>query len=281
MDFVTLSNGVKMPQIGYGVFLIDNAQCERLVLEAIDVGYRHIDTAQAYYNEEGVGAAVAKCGVAREELFITTKVWIADAGYEKACASIDESLKKLQTPYVDLLLVHQPFGDYYGTYNAIIEAYKAGKTRAIGVSNFYGDRLADICRFGEVVPMVDQLETHVFSQRKEMREIMQKHGVALTAWAPLAQGKNKIFTHPVLTAIGKEHSKSASQVALRFLVQNGVTVIPKSSNPERMKENFEIFDFELSVAEMTRIEALDTGENLIFDHQKAQNVEIFFDRFGL
>ena len=219
--------------------------------------------------------------MAREELFITTKVWVANAGYEKACASIDESLKKLQTPYVDLLLVHQPFGDYYGTYRAIIEAYKAGKTRAIGVSNFYDDRLADIYRFGEVVPMVDQLETHVFSQRKEMREIMQKHGVALTAWAPLAQGKNEIFTHPVLTAIGKEHGKSTSQVALRFLVQNGVTVIPKSSSPERMKENFEIFDFELSAAEMTRIEALDTGENLIFDHQKAQNVEMFFDRFGL
>ena len=236
-------------------------------------GNRSSDTAQAYGNEEGVGQAIVKCGLPREELFITTKIWISNAGYEKAKASIEESLKKLKTDYVDLLLIHQPFGDYYGTYRAMEEAYKVGKARAIGVSNFYPDRYIDIAHFAEVVPAVNQVETHVFQQQKKARSILKKYGTQIESWGPFAEGKNGIFTNPVLTEIGQRYGKSTAQVALRFLLQSGVIVIPKSTKKERMKENFQVFDFVLTDMEMHRIEALDTGESLFFSHYDPETVE--------
>lgn len=275
MEYVTLNNGVKMPILGYGVYQVDPAECERCVLDAIDVGYRSIDTAQAYYNEEGVGNAVAKCGVPREELFLTTKVWISNAGYEKAKKSIDESLQKLRTDYVDLFLIHQPFGDYYGTYRALEEAYKAGKIRAIGVSNFYPDRYIDLAHFSEVVPAVNQVETHVFQQQKTARKVMEKHGTQIESWGPFAEGKNGLFTNAVLEGIGKKHGKTVAQTALRFLIQSGVVVIPKSVRKERMQENFDVFDFALSAEEMGQIEALDTAQSLFFSHYDPDTVEWF------
>ncbi|HIZ83725.1 MAG TPA: aldo/keto reductase [Firmicutes bacterium] len=275
MEYVTLNNGVKMPILGYGVYQVDPAECERCVLDAIDVGYRSIDTAQAYYNEEGVGSAVAKCGVPREELFLTTKVWISNAGYEKAKKSIDESLQKLRTDYVDLFLIHQPFGDYYGTYRALEEAYKAGKIRAIGVSNFYPDRYIDLAHFSEVVPAVNQVETHVFQQQKAARKVMEKHGTQIESWGPFAEGKNGLFTNAVLGEIGKKHGKTVAQTALRFLIQSGVVVIPKSVRKERMQENFDVFDFALSEEEMRQIEALDTAQSLFFSHYDPDTVEWF------
>lgn len=275
MEYVTLNNGVKMPILGYGVYQVDPAECERCVLDAIDVGYRSIDTAQAYANEEGVGNAVAKCGVPREELFLTTKVWISNAGYEKAKKSIDESLQKLRTDYVDLFLIHQPFGDYYGTYRALEEAYKAGKIRAIGVSNFYPDRYIDLAHFSEVVPAVNQVETHVFQQQKAARKVMEKHGTQIESWGPFAEGKNGLFTNAVLGEIGKKYGKTVAQTALRFLIQSGVVVIPKSVRKERMQENFDVFDFALSEEEMGQIEALDTAQSLFFSHYDPDTVEWF------
>ena len=273
MEFVTLNNGVKMPILGYGVYQVTPEECERCVLDAISVGYRSIDTAQAYANEEGVGNAIQKCGVPREELFITTKVWISNAGYEKAKDSIEESLKKLQTDYIDLLLIHQPFGDYYGTYRAMEEAYKAGKLRAIGVSNFYPDRFVDIAHFAEIKPAVNQVETHVFQQQKQAREYMKKYGTQIESWGPFAEGKNDLFTNPTLKGIGEAHGKTVAQTALRFLIQNGVVVIPKSTHKNRMEENFNVFDFSLSDAEMAQIEALDGAESLFFSHYDPQTVE--------
>lgn len=273
MEYVTLNNGVKMPILGYGVYQVTPEECERCVLDAINVGYRSIDTAQAYANEEGVGAAVAKCGVPREELFITTKVWISNAGYEKAKKSIDESLKKLQSDYIDLLLIHQPFGDYYGTYRAMEEAYKAGKLRAIGMSNFYPDRYVDITNFSEIKPAVNQVETHVFQQQKIAKEYMKKYGTQIESWGPFAEGKNDLFKNPVLTEIGNTHGKSVAQTALRFLIQSGVVVIPKSTHKERMAENIDVFDFTLTDDEMKRIEALDGGESLFFSHYDPKTVE--------
>ncbi|MDE7367014.1 MAG: aldo/keto reductase [Lachnospiraceae bacterium] len=275
MEYITLNNGIKMPILGYGVYQVDPAEAERCVLDAISAGYRSIDTAQAYANEEGVGNAIAKCGVPREELFITTKVWISNAGYEKAKASIEESLRKLQTTYIDLLLIHQPFGDYYGTYRAMEEAYKAGKVKAIGVSNFYPDRLLDIHHFAEVKPAVNQVETHVFCQQKLAKEYMNKNGIQIESWGPFAEGKNDYFNNPVLKEIGTAHGKSAAQVALRFLIQSGVVVIPKSTHKERMEENFNVFDFELTENEMNKIEALDSGESLFFSHYDPKTVEWF------
>lgn len=275
MDYVTLNNGVKMPQLGYGVYQVSPDEAERCVLDAIEVGYRSIDTAQAYANEEGVGNAVAKCGIPREELFITTKVWISNAGYEKAKASIDESLKKLKTDYVDLLLIHQPFNDYYGTYHAMEEAYRAGKARAIGVSNFYPDRFIDIANFCEVVPAVNQVETHVFQQQKTAKEFMKKYGTQIESWGPFAEGKNDYFNNPVLKEIGAKYGKSTAQTALRFLLQSGVVVIPKSTHKERMEENFNVFDFALDSEDMRKIEALDTAESLFFSHYDPQTVEWF------
>lgn len=273
MQNVKLNNGVEMPVLGYGVYQVDPAECERCVLDAISVGYRSIDTAQAYGNEEGVGNAVAKSGVPRNELFITTKVWISNAGYDKARASIDGSLKKLRTDYLDLLLIHQPFNDYYGTYRAMEEAYKAGKIRAVGVSNFYPDRLIDLCRFVEVAPAVDQVETHPFQQQRAAHEIMKKYGVQHESWGPFAEGRKDMFTNPVIKAIGGKYGKSAAQVILRFLIQGDVVVIPKSTHKERMAENFSVFDFSLAAEDMDAIAALDEGENAFFSHYDPKTVE--------
>ncbi len=275
MEYVTLNNGVKMPKLGYGVYQVTPAECERCVLDALSVGYRSIDTAQAYYNEEGVGSAVKKSGIAREELFLTTKVWISNAGEARAAASIDASLKKLGTDYVDLLLIHQPFGDYYGTYRAMEQAYRAGKVRAIGVSNFYPDRFIDLCNFVEVKPAVNQVETHVFCQQKAAHEVMLRHGAQIESWGPFAEGRNGLFTNEVLKEIAAAHQKSVAQVALRFLLQSGVVVIPKSVKKERMAENFDVFGFALTQEEMARIEGLDTGKSLFFSHYDPATVEWF------
>lgn len=273
MQYVTLSNGIRMPMLGYGVYQVSNEECERCVLDAIDVGYRSVDTAQAYHNEEAVGKAIEKCGVPRNELFLTTKVWISNAGYEKAKASIDMSLQSLRTDYIDLLLIHQPFGDYYGTWRAMEEAYRAGKLRAIGVSNFYPDRLVDLCRFVNIKPMVNQVETHVFQQQTKAREWMNKYGVAHESWGPFAEGRKDFFTNPVLCDIGQKYQKSAAQIALRFLIQRGVIVIPKSTHKERMKENFEIFNFTLTEGDMQKIAALDESKSAFFSHYDPATVE--------
>ncbi len=275
MNYITLNNGVKMPQLGYGVYQTPPEETERCVLDAISVGYRSIDTAQAYYNEEGVGAAIQKCGLPREELFITTKVWISNAGYEKAKASITDSLKKLHTDYIDLLLIHQPFSDYYGTYRAMEEAYKAGKVRAIGVSNFYPDRFIDIANFCEVVPAVNQVETHLFQQQKAAKAVMQKYGTQIESWGPFAEGKNDYFNNPVLKEVAAKYGKTTAQTTLRFLLQSGVVVIPKSTHKERMIENFDIFDFELNAEDMAMLEALDTAQSLFFSHYDPETVEWF------
>ncbi len=275
MEYVTLNNGVKMPMLGYGVYQTPPEDTERCVLDAIQIGYRSIDTAQAYGNEEGVGNAIEKCGLPREELFITTKVWISNAGYEKAKASIKESLRKLKTDYIDLLLIHQPFGDYYGTYRAMEEAYKEGKVRAIGISNFYPDRYLDIQHFAEIKPAVNQVETHLFQQQKVAREYMAKYNTQIMSWGPFAEGKNDYFNTPALKELGQKYNKSAAQVALRFLLQSGVVLIPKSVHKNRMEENFNIFDFSLTEDEMKTLEALDTGASLFFSHYDPQTVEWF------
>lgn len=274
MEFVELNNGVKMPILGYGVFQIaDQEECERCVLDAIEVGYRLIDTAQAYGNEVAVGKAIKKCSIPREELFITTKVWIANAGYEKAKASIEESLRKMQLDYLDLVLIHQPFNDYYGTYRAMEDLYKEGKIKAIGVSNFYPDRLIDLIKFNEIVPAVNQVETHVFNQQVKPQEIMKKYGVQIQAWAPFAEGKNNLFTNEKLKEVGDKYNKSVAQVALRYLVQRGVSVLPKSVSKERMIQNIDVFDFELTVEDMNVIATLDKAESLFFSHYDPQTVE--------
>lgn len=275
MDYVTLNNGVKMPKLGYGVYQTPPEETERCVLDAIRIGYRSIDTAQAYGNEKGVGNAIVKCGLPREDLFITTKIWISNYGYEKAKASIEESLKKLQTGYIDLLLLHQPFGDYYGAYRAMEEAYKEGKVRAIGVSNFYPDRYLDIFHFSEIKPAVNQVETHVFQQQKVAKKYMEKHGTQIMSWGPFAEGKNDYFQNPVLKEIGAQYGKSVAQVALRFLLQSDVVVIPKSTHENRMKENFDVFDFALTEEDMKKIQALDTGKSLFFSHYDPETVEWF------
>ena len=274
MEFVTLNNGIKMPILGYGVYQVSNEECERCELDAISVGYRSIDTAQAYGNEEAVGNAVKKCGVARDELFITTKVWVSNGGYENAKKLLHESLKRLQSEYIDLVLIHQPFNDYYGTYRAMEEAYKEGWLRAIGVSNFYPDRLVDLCRFVEVKPAVNQVETHVFQQQKKAHEYMDKYGVQHESWGPFAEGRKDFFTNPVLAEIGKKYNKSAAQIALRFLVQSNVVVIPKSTHKDRMEQNFNVFDFTLSADDMIAIQKLDEGESLFFSHYDPATVEM-------
>lgn len=275
MEFVTLNNGVKMPILGYGVYQTPPEETKKCVLDALNTGYRSIDTAQAYGNEAGVGDAVSESGIAREEIFITTKIWITNAGYENAKKSIDESLKKLKTDYVDLLLIHQPFGDYYGSYRAMEEAYKQGKARAIGVSNFYPDRYLDIEHFAEVKPAVNQMETHVFQQQKVLREYMAKHNTQLMSWGPFAEGRNDFFTNKVLSDIGAKYGKSVAQTALRFLIQSGIVVIPKSVHHERIQQNFEVLDFELSAEDMQTIANLDTGNSLFFSHHDPATVEWF------
>lgn len=275
METVKLSNGVEMPIEGYGVYQVDPAECERCVSDALKVGYRMIDTAQAYHNEEGVGAAIAKSGIPREELFIVSKVWISNYGYEKAKASIDESLRKLGTDYIDLMLLHQPFCDRYGAYRALEDAYREGKLRAIGVSNFYPDHLIDLASNVEIPPMVNQVETHVFDQQIEAQKYMKEYGCQIMSWGPLAEGRNNFITNPVLEAIGKKYGKSVAQVALRWLTQRGVIIIPKSVHIERMEQNLNIFDFTLSNEDMAEIAKLDTGKSLFFDHHDPEVVKMF------
>ena len=279
MKNITLNNGVEMPIIGFGVYQIPPQQCEQAVLEAINMGYRSIDTAQAYYNEEEVGNAIRKSGVERSQLFITTKVWISNAGYEKAKASIKESLRKLQTNYIDLLLIHQPFGDYYGTYRAMEEVYAEGRARAIGVSNFYPDRYLDLTLNSDIKPAVNQMETHVFFQQKELQAIMREYNTALMSWGPFAEGKNNLFQNQTLTAIGAKYNKTAAQVALRFLVERDIIVIPKSIRPERMRENLDIFNFSLTAEEMEQIAQLNGGLSLFLDHRDPETVK-FLNAFG-
>lgn len=275
MEYATLNNGVKIPMLGYGVFQIPAENTRRCVLDAISVGYRSIDTAQGYFNEEGVGEAISTCGIPRSEFFLTTKIWISNGGYEKAKASIDESLRKLKTDYVDLMLIHQPFNDYYGSYRAMEEACRAGKIRAIGVSNFMPDRFIDIAGFVDIVPAVNQLEVHVFQQQKIAGEILKKYGTRLMAWSPLAQGKNNLFANETLVEIGKKCGKTAAQVNLRFLIQSGVVVIPKSTHKERMEENFNLFDFSLEEKEMDQLRALDLGKSQFIDHYAPDVAEMF------
>lgn len=279
MEYVTLNNGVKMPILGYGVYQIpDAAECERSVLDALEVGYRSIDTAQAYGNEEAVGNAIKKSGVAREELFITTKVWISNAGYEKAKASIAESLQKLQLDYLDLVLIHQPFGDYYGIYRAMEELYEQGKVRAIGVSNFYPDRYIDLVRFTNVVPAVNQVETHVFNQQVDAHEIMKKYGTQIESWGPFAEGRNELFTNETLQMIGDKYNKTTAQVALRYLLQRDVVVIPKTTHKERMTQNLDVFDFSLTEEDMETIKGLDKKESAFFSHYDPELVEMLVNR---
>lgn len=267
MEYVKLNNGVEMPMEGFGVFQVsDLSVCERAVLDAVEVGYRSIDTAAAYFNEEAVGSALKKCGVAREELFITTKLWIQDAGYENAKKAFEISLKKLGLDYIDLYLIHQPFGDYYGSWRAMAELYKQGLIRAIGVSNFYPDRLADFCVNVDVKPAVNQIELHPFFAQRNALENMAEFGVCPEAWGPLAEGKHNIFAHPILSKIGAKYGKTPAQVALRWNVQRGVVIIPKSVRRERMAENFDIWNFRLSDAEMSEIDTLDLGHSEIIDH---------------
>ncbi len=275
MNTVKLNNGVEMPIIGYGVYQVSPDECERCVSDALSVGYRMIDTAQAYHNEEGVGAAVKKSGISREDLFLVSKVWISNYGYEKAKASIDESLRKLGTDYIDLMLLHQPFCDRYGAYRALEDAYKEGKLRAIGVSNFYPDHFIDLASNVEIVPAVNQVETHVFDQQIEAQKYMKEFGTHMMAWAPLAEGRNNFFTNPMLEEIGKKYGKSVAQVALRWLTQREVIIIPKSVHIERMRQNLDIFDFTLSDEDMAAIATLDTAQSLFFDHHAPEVVKMF------
>ena len=275
IETVKLNNGVEMPLEGFGVFQVpDPAVCEQAVLDAIATGYRLIDTAAAYMNEEAVGKAIAKCGVPREELFITTKLWVQDASYEGAKKAIETSLQKLGLDYIDLYLIHQPMGDYIGAYRAMEEAYKEGKLKAIGVCNFYPNRLADLCETVEVKPAVNQVELHPFFQQENALALMKQYGVHPEAWGPFAEGNHGIFTHPVLSAIGQKYSKSAAQVALRWNVQRGVTVIPKSVHKERMEQNLAIWDFQLSDEDMAEIAGLNIGHSEIVDHSDPKFVQM-------
>ena len=276
MEYVKLNNGVEMPILDFGVYQIPREETKRCVLDAINVGFRAIDTAQSYFNEAEVGDAIKESGIPREEFFITTKIWIDNYGYEKCKASVEESLKKLKTDYIDLVLLHQPFSDYYGAYRALEELYEEGKIRAIGVSNFYPDRLADMCLFGrKVIPAVNQVETNPLNQQVKAQENMEKYGVHIEAWAPFGEGKNNMFSNPTLVEIGKKYNKSAAQVVLRWLIQREVIIACKSTHKERMEENFNVFDFELSNEDMEAIKALDTSDSLFFNHQDPSMVEWF------
>lgn len=270
MKTIKLNNGVEMPLVGYGVFQVKPEECERCVADALSVGYRSIDTAQAYVNEEGVGNAWRKSDVNRDELFLTTKVWISNYGYEKAKASIDASLRKLQTDYIDLLLLHQCFGDYYGAYRAMEDAVREGKVRAIGVSNFYYDRFTDIAENVSIVPAVNQIEVNVFAQQYLMQQVCEKYGTHLMAWGPLAEGFNDFFNNPVLKAIGEKYGKSVAQVALHWLVQRGIIVIPKSVRKERMMQNLDIADFALTDKDMQAISGLDLGHGVVVNFEDPQ-----------
>ena len=274
MEFVTLNNGVKMPMEGFGVFQVpEAAECEQAVINAISAGYRLIDTAAAYFNEEAVGAAIKKCGIPREELFITTKLWIQDASYEGAKKAFQVSLDKLGLNFIDLYLIHQPMSDYYGAWRAMEELYKEGKIRAIGVCNFYPDRLADLCLNADVTPVVNQVELHPFFAQDNALAVMKEFGVQPEAWGPMAEGKHGIFTHPVLTNIGSKYGKTAAQTALRWNIERGVVIIPKSTHKERMEENLDIWDFQLSSEDMAAINALDLGHSAVsYTHLTLQTI---------
>lgn len=276
MKYTKLNNGVEMPMLGFGVYQIPKEETKRCVLDAIKVGYRGIDTAQSYFNEAEVGEAIAECGIPRKELFITTKIWIDNYGYENCKKSFDESLKKLQSEYIDLVLLHQPFADYYGAYRALEEFYTEGKIRAIGVSNFYPDRLADMCLFGrKIIPAVNQVEVNPFNAQFTAQENMEKYGVKMEAWAPFGEGRSGMFENETLKKIGEQYGKTPAQVILRWLIQRDVIVNCKSTHIERMKENFDVFDFELSQEDMEQIKSLDKSESLFFDHQDPKMVEWF------
>lgn len=275
MNYVTLANGVKMPQLGYGVYQVTKEECKRCVLDALDVGYRAIDTAQSYFNEAEVGEAIAESGIDRKEIFLTTKVWIEHYGYEQAKESVLQSMEKLKTDYIDLVLLHQPFADYYGAYRALEDLYEEGKLRAIGVSNFYPDRLVDIASFARIKPMVNQIETHPLNQQIEAHEWLKKYGVIHEAWAPFGEGRGNMFTNPVLQKLGDKYNKTVAQVILRWQLQRGIVVIPKSTHKERMAQNLDLFDFTLTNEDMQAIASLDTKTSSLFSHQDPAMVEWF------
>ncbi len=275
MEYVTLHNGVKMPILGYGVYQVTQDECEQCVLDALEVGYRSIDTAQSYFNEEQVGSAIQKSGVKREDIFLTTKVWVEHYGYDACRKSVEESLRKLKTDYIDLMLLHQPFADYYGAYRALEELYDEGKLRAIGISNFYPDRMVDIASFSRIRPMVNQVETHPLNQQTEAKKWMDKYGVQIEAWAPFGEGRGGLFTNETLSSIGQKYNKTAAQVMLRWNIQRGVVVLPKSIHKERMIQNLDVFDFTLSDEDMAAIAALDTATSSFFSHYDPNMVEWF------
>ena len=275
MNYVTLENGVKMPQLGYGVYQVTKEECERCVLDALKVGYRLFDTAQSYFNEEKVGNAIVKSGVSREEIFLTSKVWIDHYGYEECRKSVLESLRKLKTDYIDLMLLHQPFSDYYGAYRALEDLYDEGKIKAIGISNFYPDRMVDLASFTRIKPMINQIEIHPYHQQVFSKEWHDKYGVQLEAWAPFGEGRKNMFELSELKEIGDKYGKTVAQVILRWHLQRGIVVIPKSTHVERMKENFNVFDFELAQEDMDVISKLDKNESSFFSHQDPSIVEWF------
>lgn len=275
MEYVQLNNGLQMPILGYGVYQVTKEECERCVLDALKTGYRLIDTAQSYFNEEEVGNAIVKSGIPREEIFLTTKMWVEHYGYEETKKSVYDSMKKLQTEYIDLMLLHQPFSDYYGAYRALEELYQEGVLKAIGVSNFYPDRLVDIANFANIVPMVNQVETHVLNQQTEAKKWMDKYEVQIEAWAPFGEGRGGLFENFVLTAIGEKYGKTSAQVMLRWNIQRGVVVLPKSTHIERMEQNFNVFDFALSEEDMAAIAALDMQTSSFFSHYDPAMVEWF------
>lgn len=280
MEQITLYNGVKMPIVGYGVYQVSKEECERCVMDALDVGYRSIDTAQSYFNEEQVGTAIVKSGIPREDIFLTTKVWVEHYGYEETKKSVLESMRKLQTNYLDLVLLHQPFSDYYGAYRALEDLYDEGKLRAIGVSNFYPDRLVDIASFSRVKPMVNQVETHPFNQQIEAKRWMDKYGVQMEAWAPFGEGRGGLFENPVLVQIAEKYKKTTAQIILRWHIQRGVVVIPKSTHKARMKENLNVFDFVLEQTDLNRISKLDKKQSSFFLHSDPSMVEWFVRMVG-
>lgn len=275
MEYVTLANGVKMPILGYGVYQVTKEECERCVLDALKAGYRSIDTAQSYFNEEEVGSAILKSGVAREDIFLTSKVWIEHYGYEECKKSVEESMKKLQTDYIDLMLLHQPFADYYGAWRALEDLYEEGKLRTIGISNFYPDRMVDLASFARIRPMVNQVETHPHNQQILAKEYMDKYGVQIEAWAPFGEGRGGLFENETLKEIGGKYGKTTAQVMLRWHIQRGVVVIPKSTHYERMVENLNVFDFSLSADDMDKIATLDKKESSFFSHNDPAMVEWF------
>lgn len=275
MEYVTLNNGVKMPILGYGVYQVTKEECERCVLDALRAGYRLIDTAQSYFNEEEVGSAIEKSGVLREEIFLTTKVWVEHYGYEETKKSVEESMRKLKTAYLDLVLLHQPFADAYGAWQALEELYEEGKIRAIGISNFYVDRMVDFASFNRIKPMINQVETHIYNQQKELKEWADKYDVQLEAWAPFGEDRGGTFDNPVIVQLAGKYKKTPAQIMLRWNIQRGIVVIPKSTHLERMEENINVFDFEITEKDMKRISELDKAESAFFPHQDPNMVEWF------